>query len=61
MQSMDSVEAIAAEIIAKLVGLEPEDRETVFNRIEFNGIFCVHCGYGSVASPNVNCQCTNDD
>ena len=54
-------ERTRAEIMNMLLDLSDDERKDVWHDIAFNPIFCVHCGYGSRADPNPNCQCTNDE
>lgn len=51
----------AGYIIRILVDLPEKDRAQVIAAIKFNGIFCQHCGFGTIQHPNPNCQCENDE
>jgi hypothetical protein len=49
------------KVFAIMLALTADQREAVWFSITHNGVFCVHCGIGSVESPNPRCQCTNDE
>ena len=48
-------------IFKTLLNLPWIDRAEVFSAVRFNAVFCCSCGYGSIANPNLNCQCGNDE
>lgn len=48
-------------IVVRLMAMKPDDRVAIFNAIQSNRFFCPHCGFGSLKTPNPNCQCTNDE
>jgi hypothetical protein len=59
---MNKSQAAAVAVIRETLLLLPwAERAEVFKAVEFNDVFCVRCGYGEVAQPNPNCQCTNDE
>ena len=48
-------------IMTTMLQASPEDRKSIWDAVTYNDIFCVHCGYGEIKTPNTNCQCTNDE
>jgi hypothetical protein len=44
-----------------LLDLPESERKDVLAALQYNGIFCWHCGYGSHEHPNADCQCWNDE
>lgn len=53
--------AAVVSIMDALMALPWQDRAEVWKAVEYNDIFCVHCGYGDTDHPNASCQCQNDD
>lgn len=53
----------AKAIIEMLLAVPEMDRKDVLDEVLNNGIFCEHCGMGSVERPNdaLRCQCWNDE
>lgn len=64
---MHPVHAYMLDKIAKwiidtiLLPMLPEERVHLLGELICNGIFCEHCGIGTVDRPNTNCQCWNDE
>jgi hypothetical protein len=57
----DRQEAIVAVIEGLLLSLPERERREVWATVEYNDVFCTHCGTGSRAEPNPRCQCTNHE
>lgn len=57
----DEAAKAAAPILEMLLEIPERDRGEVIAAIKRNGWFCWHCGYGSKESPNIHCQCWNDE
>jgi hypothetical protein len=58
---LDSPDAVGSYIVELLLSLPWDQRAAAFDAVQYNGIFCVHCGLGSEDAPNKNCHCTNDE
>ena len=56
-----AMHAAINEITECLLALPWQEREGVIAAVRLNNIFCWHCGYGSRAEPNSDCQCWNDE
>jgi hypothetical protein len=57
----DRQEKVAKVIFDLMHSLPADERPDVWSSITHNAVFCVHCGYGDLATPNPGCQCTNDE
>ena len=51
----------AEKIIDIFLALPWETRSRAISAVQYNDIFCWHCGMGSREHPNPDCQCWNDE
>ena len=51
----------AEAILVLLLDCPEQERALLCASLQYNEVFCWHCGYGSRETPNANCQCGNDE